>query len=59
MKNFFDVLRQGCEEDIMGVLNDLVKAGHFVAVDYKTTPLGKKVLNRFFVAFVVMKDLYR
>jgi hypothetical protein len=59
VKNFFHTLRNCFDDTIIRVLEDLQKAGHFVAVDYKTTPTKQRVLNRFFVSFLAMQWLFK
>ena len=60
VENFFDTIRRlFCSEDIIVQLDALSKAGHFVAVDRKQLPDGRKVLNLAFVAFKSMRNLFR
>jgi hypothetical protein len=60
VKNFFDTIqRQFHSEDIILQLEALCNAGHFVAVDIKQMPDGKKVLNLAFIVTQSMKSLFR
>ncbi len=60
VKNFFDTIqRQFHNEDIVLQLEALSKAGHFVALDFKQLPEGRKVLNLVFIATRSMQSLFR
>ncbi len=60
VKNFYDTLeRLFGDERIVDLLDSILKAGHFVAVDLKQLPDGKCMLNRVFVATVHQQQLFR
>jgi hypothetical protein len=59
VENFFDTVRRlFCSDDIIAHLKELTAAGHFVAVDRKTLPDGRSILNLAFVAFKSMQLLF-
>ncbi|GEM_PF-6458730 len=60
VENFFDTMRRLFgSDDVIALLDELAKAGHFVAVDRKELPDGRTILNLAFVAFKSMQLLFR
>ncbi len=59
VKNFFRALRDRGGAELMIILDDLTTAGHYVAIDWSSDALGKRVLNRFLIVTRAMAALFQ